>query len=601
MILIVIPRSSAAVGCAGATFDFHNVSLAKPALSTVNCLDCHATTRTMAPKKIDSSVLSAGVHKNRACENCHANATVANMNTYSFSTDHAKTWTYCHTGSGNFGAPLIAEHNQVGQDIQTVNATCNTCHDNSGMYLSNSGTNGTTSAITHYLKDVTNTSTDPYQHLGPLNTSNCIDCHNGPNTSNPMWGTPVNITTAIRPHTETETGQCDLCHNDGSVSTLAKVDFHNAALQMPSGGSCTGCHGTVGASLGLHSTLSGTAAVEDSDCQTCHFASFSMVTGAANSGNTHYCQDCHITSGSGPVKSTILKDGLSHGSADCKWCHAAGDQPAYKYHASGPRGTATGNNCLTCHYNANLVDEPFKAPGEIHSGDIDSCIFCHDQADNHIVTPLSDTSSTTLQSVLVTTPITSGNPVLIQATVSNPMVMIAAAQYQVTNISGTVIPWTNMNPFDGRFDSGTEIVNATIGTSNLIGTYTVNIKCMASAPKSSGGPYYPLNGQWSAQSNSQLIVTQPRGYINGTVKNNSVNISGATVTTNTGVTAISDANGFYSLNLVNGTYQLTTSKEPEFYTNSSVSVTVTAPARVTKDIILNRKSTGTISGKVSVK
>ena len=359
--------------CHNSAINFHNKTLVKPLVSTVTCLDCHKTTATMAPKEIDVTVFGTGVHKNRACTDCHTNATDVNMNTYSFASDPAKTCTYCHITPGNFSAPLVAEHNQVGQDVVTANANCNSCHDNSGMYLTNGGTNGTTSAITHYLKDVTNTSTDPYQHLGPLNTSNCIDCHNGPNTSNPMWGNPVNITTAIRPHTETETGQCDLCHNDGSVSTLAKVDFHNAALQMPSGGSCTGCHGSVGASLGLHSNLSGTPAVEDSDCQTCHFASFTMVTGAANSSNTYYCQACHTSGGTGPVKPTnpsLIKDGLYHGSTDCKWCHAAGDQPElqvpFEVDPEAKR-LATGQNCVTCHYNSNLSALPFRAPGEIHS------------------------------------------------------------------------------------------------------------------------------------------------------------------------------------------------------------------------------------------
>src|SRR3989304_8041040 len=125
-----------------------------------------------------------------------------------------------------------------------------------------------------------------------------------------------------------------------------------------------------------------------------------------------------------------------------------------------------------------------------------------------------------------------------------------------------------MIPFDGRFDSSNEIVTASIGTSNLVGTYTVNIKGMASAYKTDPSqPYYPLNGMWSGVSGTQLIVNELKGYINGTVKNNSGIISGATVTTNTGVTAISNATGFYSLSLENGIYQLTTSKEPEFYTN----------------------------------
>ncbi|VVB51777.1 Cytochrome c7 c [uncultured archaeon] len=569
----------------------------------------------MAPKEIDSSVFSAGVHKNRACENCHANATDTNMNTYSFSTDSAKTCTYCHTGSGNFGAPLIAEHNQVGQQVITPLAACNTCHDNNGMYLTNAGTNGTTSAITHYLKDVTNRSTTPYQHLGPINTSNCIDCHNGAYTNNTSWGTPANITTSSkRQHTETTTAQCDLCHKDSNILTLASVDFHNASVQPVTGGSCTGCHSSVATSLGNHSKLNGTTAVDDGDCQTCHYAPFSMVTGAANSSNTHYCQDCHTTAGSGPVKpqpvnptNPLIKDGLAHGKTDCKWCHVAGDQPAYKYHLNGPRGTATGTNCVTCHVSANLPDSPFHAPGESHSSQIDGqggCADCHGSADNHLVGSANSQSPPAVSGLSAPTSVISGTPAEIQATVSDVtyLLQIAAAQYQITNVSGIVIDWTPMTPKDGAFNYASEVVNATLDTSGLKGTYTINVKGMASGPKTDPSkPYYPLNGQWSSVSSTQLIVNELKGYINGTVRNNSVNISGAIVITNTGVTAISDANGFYSLNLVNGTYQLTTSKEPEFYTNSSVSVTVTAPATIIRDIILNRKPTGTISGKVAVK
>ncbi|MCX9087493.1 MAG: hypothetical protein OIN90_08010, partial [Candidatus Methanoperedens sp.] len=489
-------------------------------------------------------------------------------------------------------------------------ASCTTCHDNNGMYLSNSGTNGTTTAITHYLKDVTNTSTTPYQHLGPINTSNCIDCHNGPNTSNPNWGNPVNISTStMRPHTETLTSECDTCHSDGVVS-LDDVDFHNASVQLGAGG-CIGCHSNVGTvSLGLHSNLNGTSAVEDSDCQTCHFgaASIPMIagagTGAANSSNTYYCQDCHTSEGTGYPKPSILSS-VSHGKIDCKWCHAAGDQPTSKYHSNnlgsqqGPTGTATGANCATCH-GANLQDI-FRAPGITHLGDINSCGECHGSVNNHLVTALNNFVSPTLSGISITTPVTVGTPAQIQATVSDSMVMIAAAQYQVTNTSGTVIQWTNMTPLDG-FNSPTETVIASIPTSNLIGPYTVSIKGMSSAYKTDPSkPYYPLNGQWSSIGSTQLIVTESKGYINGTVRNNSVNISGAAITTNTGVTAISDANGFYSLSLTNGTYQLTTVKEPEFYINSSVSVTVTAPATITRDIILNRKPTGTISGIVTVK
>ncbi|MDL5503396.1 MAG: cytochrome c3 family protein, partial [Candidatus Methanoperedens sp.] len=91
--------------CHNSADNFHNKTLVKPAVSTVTCLDCHKTTATMAPKEIDATVFGTGVHKNRACTDCHANATDTNMNTYSFSTDPAKTCTYCHVNSSNLAAP----------------------------------------------------------------------------------------------------------------------------------------------------------------------------------------------------------------------------------------------------------------------------------------------------------------------------------------------------------------------------------------------------------------------------------------------------------------------------------------------------------------
>ena len=118
--------------CHNSAVNFHNVSLAKPAIGTVTCLDCHKTTATMAPKKIDASVIASGSHNSQACENCHAGATDTNMNTYSFTSDPAKTCTACHTGAGIL--PVVAEHNQNGQDVTTP-ASCTTCHSNGGMYL----------------------------------------------------------------------------------------------------------------------------------------------------------------------------------------------------------------------------------------------------------------------------------------------------------------------------------------------------------------------------------------------------------------------------------------------------------------------------------
>jgi hypothetical protein len=226
------------------------------------------------------------------------------------------------------------------------------------------------------------------------------------------------------------------------------------------------------------------------------------------------------------------------------------------------------------------------------------CGDCHSQADNHAVTP--DPNSGVPPSVLslsVTTPVSSGTPSLVQATISDDYMRMAAARYQVTNATGVVIDWTNMTPSGGK---NYEYVSASIDTSKLFGNYTVNVKGMASAPKSiSSIPYYPFNGQWSGVSSRQFTVTMPKGYINGTIRTNSgINISGATVTTNTGVSTISDVNGKYSVNPEVGSYQLRVGKEPEFYINSSVNVPVTAFNTTTQDIILTAKPTGTISGTV---
>jgi len=124
---------------------------------------------------------------------------------------------------------------------------------------------------------------------------------------------------------------------------------------------------------------------------------------------------------------------------------------------------------------------------------------------------------------------------------------------------------------------------------------------MASAYKTNPAfPYYPLNGQWSGVYSTQLIVEEPEGYDNGTVYSILGNhIAGATVSTDTGISTTTDETGFYSLSLVNGTYHLIASKEPEYYPNSSVSVTVTAFTTITQDIILTPKPTGNITGSVA--
>ena len=126
---------------------------------------------------------------------------------------------------------------------------------------------------------------------------------------------------------------------------------------------------------------------------------------------------------------------------------------------------------------------------------------------------------------------------------------------------------------------------------------------MASGPKTDPSkPYSPLNGEWSDISSMQFTVNQPEGYDNGTVYGSlGVRLAGAIVSTDTGISTTTDGTGFYSLSLANGTYHLTASKEPEYYINNSVVVTVEAFTTVTQDIILTAKPKGSIAGKVTNK
>jgi hypothetical protein len=95
------------------------------------------------------------------------------------------------------------------------------------------------------------------------------------------------------------------------------------------------------------------------------------------------------------------------------------------------------------------------------------------------------------------------------------------------------------------------------------------------------------------------LAVPPPGYINGTVKNNSAGVEGAIVVTNTIIITSSNLLGFYSLLVPVGTYNLTVTKEPEYYSNTSVTVEAISGTTVEQDIELLKKQTGNITGSVT--
>ena len=149
----------------------HNVDAGKS--GGPNCISCHDLTGT-APKHIDVNILKNSSHKNlngastdtnKACYACHGTGS-APTSGHPANYKSPKVCADCHTGSGNYSAPLVAEHNQNGQDVITTLASCTIMPQQWRHVPDKCGTNGSTVLSSHYMKDVTNMASNPYQHFG---------------------------------------------------------------------------------------------------------------------------------------------------------------------------------------------------------------------------------------------------------------------------------------------------------------------------------------------------------------------------------------------------------------------------------------------------
>ena len=100
----------------------------------------------------------------------------------------------------------------------------------------------------------------------------------------------------------------------------------------------------------------------------------------------------------------------------------------------------------------------------------------------------------------------------------------------------------------------------------------------------------------------ESLVPPPLGFINGTVMDSvdKTGIAGVLVSTNTSISTMTNATGFYSFALTSGTYDLTTIFEPTYYTNRTITVSPVINAEVVQDIELLKKPTGNISGTITI-
>jgi len=100
---------------------------------------------------------------------------------------------------------------------------------------------------------------------------------------------------------------------------------------------------------------------------------------------------------------------------------------------------------------------------------------------------------------------------------------------------------------------------------------------------------------------TSLNTILPAGrYINGTVKDNSTgnSLPGVRVSANSTLSTTSNATGFYSFAVNNGTYDLTATYDIRYYTNITTVSTI-GQAVVWQDIELMKKPTGNITGSVT--
>jgi len=153
---------------------------------------------------------------------------------------------------------------------------------------------------------------------------------------------------------------------------------------------------------------------------------------------------------------------------------------------------------------------------------------------------------------------------------------------------------------DGNFNSTLEVASVRINTDNLSGTYDIEVRGMGGGPAQNASiRYYPINGDVSTTQTANLTVLPPMEYLNVTVRSGGVPVPYANVWINSSDIKRTDANGNYYFSVPAGTYDVTASKQPTHYDNTSTGVVVTEGNVTILPIDLQEKPTGTISGTVT--
>jgi hypothetical protein len=263
----------------------------------------------------------------------------------------------------------------------------------------------------------------------------------------------------------------------------------------------------------------------------------------------------------------------------CKVCHTS---YADKYGAPNLIGTTmagrSATSCEGCH------------GGGGNNGLLDSLSKHNiDRNENGFTGRPGRTGTVYLNSQIILTVIR-GTVIIVNSSVNDTAGQasrVGGAEYYI-DIDPGIGKGTPMGALDGYYNAANTIwenVTGTIDTSSLSeGTHTVYVRGM------------DIGKQWSQTKNATLTV-QSLGYINGTVTNGSMPVSGVIVSAN-GASYITNPDGTYSLFVIEGAYTVNASKRPEYYDNTSSGVVVTPNNTTILDFLLTFKPTGNITGTV---
>ncbi|NJD51795.1 MAG: hypothetical protein FIB07_02905 [Candidatus Methanoperedens sp.] len=435
-----------------------------------------------------------------------------------------------------------------------------------------------------------------------LTNDDCITCHYDFNFSEMMLGGFT-----------TKTKICTDCHTEGNFSALIIKNHKPPKVDISAGGNitttayCSTCHNnsinkyaySVNASVGHYGT---NESLVNTVNQTSKPRFGFMSQGDAQNYNKD-CNNCHNPSNSSYGNATLITTGHI-GKATCNGCHVDGSASDLHNESLGIPVTF---NCRSCH--TTYADKYGAANlSETNMADYSTCggSNCHlgisntsslDTLEKHNVDrTFSGTGGSTDTVYLnnnVSLTVTKGTPVEVTARVKDALgaaSRVGGAEYyiDVDPGQGKGIP---MDALDGLYNAvkgNWESINATLDTSSLSdGNHTIFVRGM------------DIGKQWSATKNATLIV-QSNGLISGAVTNNSSAIAGALITVSGGSTfTYTDINGNYALAIQSGTYNVTASKQPEFYDNTSNGVVVYPGNTTIQNLNLILKLKGIISGIVT--